>query len=194
AQDWLSLHKRLASDGLYITMQEGELVVKDGWDRAREGVALSSFGPSWTAEKLGRKLGEYQPVPTDIFSQVGTPGRYDPEAINVDIRPEKVAETESLKQYACRHFAERLPEMARNGELESCLDVHRTLAKAGLWMGIQHGHLVLHDGFDKQQTPVRADSVWPLMTLDYMQDLDGGWQPVPKDIFTQVIPGERFRG
>ncbi|MCM5203885.1 relaxase NikB, partial [Escherichia coli] len=45
-----------------------------------------------------------------------------------------------------------------------------------------------------QQTPVRADSVWPLMTLDYMQDLDGGWQPVPKDIFTQVIPGERFRG
>lgn len=35
-------------------------------------------------------------------------------------------------------------------------------------MGIQHGHLVLHDGFDKQQTPVRADSVWPLMTLDYM--------------------------
>ncbi|MBC1043203.1 relaxase/mobilization nuclease domain-containing protein, partial [Escherichia coli] len=71
AQDWLSLHKRLASDGLYITMQEGELVVKDGWDRAREGVALSSFGPSWTAEKLGRKLGEYQPVPTDIFSQVG---------------------------------------------------------------------------------------------------------------------------
>lgn len=105
-----------------------------------------------------------------------------------------MAETESLKQYACRHFAERLPEMARNGELESCLDVHRTLAKAGLWMGIQHGHLVLHDGFDKQQTPVRADSVWPLMTLDYMQDLDGGWQPVPKDIFTQVIPGERFRG
>ncbi|EKH63681.1 relaxase/mobilization nuclease domain protein, partial [Escherichia coli FRIK2001] len=56
AQDWLSLHKRLASDGLYITMQEGELVVKDGWDRAREGVALSSFGPLWTAEKLGRKL------------------------------------------------------------------------------------------------------------------------------------------
>ena len=70
-------------------MQEGELVVKDGWDKAREGIALSSFGPSWTAEKLGRKLGEYQPVPTDIFSQVGTPGRYDPEAINVDIRPEK---------------------------------------------------------------------------------------------------------
>lgn len=40
AQDWLSLHKRLASDGLYITMQEGELVVKDGWDKAREGIAL----------------------------------------------------------------------------------------------------------------------------------------------------------
>ncbi|EOK4693326.1 hypothetical protein ACJQTO_004714, partial [Shigella flexneri] len=85
---------------------------------------------------LGRKLGEYQPVPTDIFSQVEAPGRYDPEAINVDIRPEKVAETESLKQYASRHFAERLPAMARNGELKSCLAVHRTLAEAGLWMGI----------------------------------------------------------
>ncbi|GHL78667.1 hypothetical protein ECZU34_64150 [Escherichia coli] len=83
-----------------------------------------------------------------------------------------MAETESLKQYACRHFAERLPAMARNGELKSCLAVHRTLAEAGLWMGIQHGHLVLHDGFDKQQTPVRADSVWPLMTLDYM---GSGW-------------------
>ena len=55
-------------------------------------------------------------------------------------------------------------------------------------MGIQHGHLVLHDGFDKQQTPVRADSVWPLMTLDYMQDLDGGWQPVPKDILLRSFP------
>ncbi|MCW3403242.1 hypothetical protein N5T42_29285 [Escherichia coli] len=37
-----------------------------------------------------------------------------------------MAETESLKQYACRHFAERLPEMARNGELESCLDVQNS--------------------------------------------------------------------
>lgn len=57
AQDWLSLHKRLASDGLYITMQEGELVVKDGWDKAREGIALSSFGPSWTAENWGGNWG-----------------------------------------------------------------------------------------------------------------------------------------
>lgn len=138
AQDWLSLHKRLASDGLYITMQEGELVVKDGWDRAREGVALSSFGPLWTAEKLGRKLGEYQPVPTDIFSQVGTPGRYDPEAINVDIRPEKVAETESLKQYACRHFAERLPEMASWKVAWMCTELWQRLdygwgSSTGIW-------------------------------------------------------------
>ncbi|KAA1379495.1 relaxase NikB, partial [Escherichia coli] len=100
-------------------------------------------------------------------------------AINVDIRPEKVAETESLKQYACRHFAERLPKMARNGELKSCLAVHRTLAEAGLWMGIQHGHLVLHDGFEPQQTPVRADSIWPLLTLENIRKLNGGWQSVP---------------
>ncbi|MCW7187862.1 relaxase/mobilization nuclease domain-containing protein [Escherichia coli] len=70
AQDWLSLHKRLASDGLYITMQEGELVVKDGWDRAREGVALSSFGPLWTAEKLGAETGGISAC-TDRYFQSG---------------------------------------------------------------------------------------------------------------------------
>ncbi|MEG3500330.1 hypothetical protein VS883_28505, partial [Escherichia coli] len=32
------------------------------------------------------------------------------------------------------------------------------------------------------------------VTLDYMQDLDGGWQPVPKDIFTQVIPRRTIPG
>ncbi len=48
--------------------RKGELVVKDGWDRAREGVALSSFGPSWTAEKLGRKLGGNISLYRQIFS------------------------------------------------------------------------------------------------------------------------------
>lgn len=53
-------------------------------------------------------------------------------------------------------------------------------------MGIQHGHLVLHDGFDKQQTPVRADSVWPLLTLENIRKLNGGWQSVPKDILLRL--------
>ncbi|MEK9345865.1 hypothetical protein V9798_24565, partial [Escherichia coli] len=44
------------------------------------------------------------------------------------------------------------------------------------------------------QTPVRADSVWSLLTLDNVNQLDGGWQPVPTDIFRQVTPTERFRG
>lgn len=139
-------------------------------------------------------MGEYTPVPKDIFSQVGVPGRYKPEVIAADTRPEKMAETVNLMQYACRHLGDLLPEMAREGKLESCLDIHRTLAEAGLWMRIQHGHLVICDGYDHNQTPVRADSVWPLLTPENVNQLDGGWQPVPDDIFRQVTPAERFSG
>ncbi|WP_255199870.1 hypothetical protein, partial [Salmonella enterica] len=39
------------------------------------------------------------------------------------------------------------------------------------------------DGYDHNQTPVRADSVWSLLTLDNVNQLDGGWLPVPTDIF-----------
>ncbi|HBJ6432840.1 NikB [Salmonella enterica subsp. enterica serovar Veneziana] len=192
--DWLSLHRRLAEDGLYLTLQNGSFMVMDGWDRNREGVQLDSFGPSWNGDKLRKKMGEYTPVPKDIFSQVGAPGRYKPEVITADTRPEKMAETVNLMQYACRHLGDRLPEMAREGKLESCLDIHRTLAEAGLWMRIQHGHLVICDGYDHNQTPVRADSVWPLLTPENVNQLDGGWQPVPDDIFRQVTPAERFSG
>ncbi|EBA9056342.1 IncI1-type relaxase NikB [Salmonella enterica] len=192
--DWLSLHRRLAEDGLYLTLQNGSFMVMDGWDRNREGVQLDSFGPSWNGDKLRKKMGEYTPVPKDIFSQVGAPGRYKPEVIAADTRPEKMAETVNLMQYACRHLGERLPEMAREGKLESCLDIHRTLAEAGLWMRIQHGHLVICDGYDHNQTPVRADSVCPLLTPENVNQLDGGWQPVPDDIFRQVTPAERFSG
>ncbi|ELI6477701.1 IncI1-type relaxase NikB, partial [Shigella sonnei] len=192
--DWLSLHRRLAEDGLYLSQMDGKFLVMDGWDRNREGVQLDSFGPSWCAEKLMKKMGDYTPVPKDIFSQVEAPGRYNPDFIAADVRPEKIAETESLQQYACRHLGERLPEMAREGRLENCQAIHRTLAEAGLWMRVQHGHLVICDGYDHNQTPVRADSVWSLLTLDNVNQLDGGWQPVPTDIFRQVTPTERFRG
>ncbi|HAD5970108.1 TPA_asm: relaxase NikB [Salmonella enterica subsp. enterica serovar Typhimurium] len=192
--DWLSLHRRLAEDGLYLTLQNGSFMVMDGWDRNREGVQLDSFGPSWNGDKIRKKMGEYTPVPKDIFSQVGVPGRYKPEVIAADTRPEKMAETVNLMQYACRHLGDLLPEMAREGKLESCLDIHRTLAEAGLLMRIQHGHLVICDGYDHNQTPVRADSVWPLLTPENVNQLDGGWQPVPDDIFRQVTPAERFSG
>lgn len=53
--DWLSLHRRLAEDGLYLSQMDGKFLVMDGWDRNREGVQLDSFGPSWCAEKLMKK-------------------------------------------------------------------------------------------------------------------------------------------
>lgn len=65
AQDWLSLHKRSASDGLYITMQEGELVVKDGWDKARKALhsvrldrhgQLKNWGGNWGNISLYRQI------------------------------------------------------------------------------------------------------------------------------------------
>ncbi|MBZ4129175.1 relaxase/mobilization nuclease domain-containing protein, partial [Escherichia fergusonii] len=87
--DWLSLHRRLAEDGLYLSQMDGKFLVMDGWDRNREGVQLDSFGPSWCAEKLMKKMGDYTPVPKDIFSQVEAPGRYNPDFIAADVRPEK---------------------------------------------------------------------------------------------------------
>lgn len=89
--------------------------------------------------KTHEKMGDYTPVPKDIFSR-GSTRRYNPHFIAADVRPEKIAETESLQQYACRHLGERLPEMAREGRLENCQAIHRTLADAGLWMRVQHGH------------------------------------------------------
>ncbi|EAB8478025.1 relaxase/mobilization nuclease domain-containing protein [Salmonella enterica] len=192
--DWLSLHRRLAEDGLYLMVHDGELMVMDGWERSRAGIVLSAFGPSWSGQKLAQKFGDYQPVPQDIFSQVGTPGRYDPDAEVVAERPVRVSETESLHQYACRHFSQRLPELARAGHLRSSLAVHHVLAEAGLWLTKQHGHLVICDGYDHNQTPVRADSVWSLLTLSNLERLKGGWQPVPADIFRHVTPSERFTG
>ena len=112
-----------------------------------EGRCSQLFGPSWTAEKLGRKLGNIR-----LYRQMCTGGdisRYEPGSHKRGYPAEKAAETESLKQYACRHFAEPYRKW-RNGESWKVTGCARTLAKAGLWMGIQHGHLVLHDGFDKQ--------------------------------------------
>ncbi len=94
--DWLSLHRRLAEDGLYLSQMDGKFLVMDGWDRNREGVQLDSFGPSWCAEKLMKKMGDYTPVPKDIFSQVEAPGRYNPDFIAADVRRKK-----SLKQKVC---------------------------------------------------------------------------------------------
>lgn len=74
---------------------DGKFLVMDGWDRNREGVQLDSFGPSPVCRKTHEKMGDYTPVPKDIFSR-GSTRRYNPDFIAADVRPEK-----SLKQKVC---------------------------------------------------------------------------------------------
>lgn len=84
-------------------------------------------------------MGDYTPVPK-TFSAVEAPDAIIRTSLQLMFARKKIAETESLQQYACRHLGERLPEMAREGRLENCTAIHRTLAEAGLWMRVQHGH------------------------------------------------------
>lgn len=95
--DWLSLHRRLAEDGLYLFQMDGKFLVMDGWDRNREGVQLDSFGPPWCAEKTHEKMGDYTPVPKDIFSQVGSTDCYNPDFIAADVRPEKIGRNRKVR-------------------------------------------------------------------------------------------------
>ncbi len=39
--DWLSLHRRLAEDGLYLSQMDGKFLVMDGWDRNRKVYSLT---------------------------------------------------------------------------------------------------------------------------------------------------------
>ena len=179
--DWLSLHRRLAEDGLYLSQMDGKFLVMDGWDRNREGVQLDSFGPSPCAEKLMKKwvtTRQYQ----RHFQPVEAPGRYNPDFIAADVRPEK-----SLKQKVCSSMPVVILENV-------CRKWHGKdgWKTAGLftahWLKRDYGCVFsmvtgICDGYDHNQTPVRADSVWSLLTLDNVNQLDGGWQPVPTDIF-----------
>ncbi len=93
--DWLSLHRRLAEDGLYLSQMDGKFLVMDGWDRNREGVQLDSFGPSRCAEKLMKKwvtTRQYQKT----FSAVEAP-----DAIIRTSLPLMFARKKSLKQKVC---------------------------------------------------------------------------------------------
>ena len=98
--DWSSLHQRFAKEGLFLSADNGELKVKDGWDSERPGVTLSAFGHAFDTEKLIRKLGEFTPPAQDIFSQVRAVGRYEPEKITVPSRPERMTEKDTLTDYA----------------------------------------------------------------------------------------------
>lgn len=192
--DWAALHQRFAKEGLFLSDENGVLKVKDAWDRERSGVILTAFGHSWNTDKLIRRLGAFTPPTQDIFHQVAHVGRYDPKKISTPVRPEKMSEVLSLADYATAKLRTSLLALDQDPTQRNIHTVHRLLADSGLYLREQHGRLVICDGYDKTRTPVRAERVWPALTKTVMASYEGGWQPVPHDIFLQVTPSERFTG
>lgn len=192
--DWSSLHQRFAKEGLFLSADNGELKVKDGWDSERPGVTLSAFGHAFDTEKLIRKLGEFTPPAQDIFSQVQAVGRYEPEKITVPSRPERMTEKDTLTDYATARLRAPLIALDQDPSQRTIQSVHTLLAKSGLYLKEQHDRLVICDGYDPTRTPVRAERVWPALTKAVLDSYKGGWKPVPKDIFQQVPPAEQFTG
>ncbi len=76
--DWLSLHRRLAEDGLYLSQMDGKFLVMDGCIATGKVYSLTVW-PFLVCKKLMKKMGDYTPVPKDIFSQVEAPGRHNPQ-------------------------------------------------------------------------------------------------------------------
>ncbi|MDF3681108.1 relaxase NikB, partial [Enterobacter hormaechei] len=177
---------RFAKEGLFLSADNGELKVKDGWDSERPGVTLSAFGHAFDTEKLIRKLGEFTPPAQDIFSQVQAVGRYEPEKITVPTRPVPMTEKDTLTDYATARLRAPLIALDQDPSQRTIQSVHTLLAKSGLYLKEQHDRLVICDGYDPTRTPVRAERVWPALTKAVLDSYKGGWKPVPKDIFQQV--------
>lgn len=192
--DWPSLHQRFAKEGLVLVQEKGDLMVKDAWERERPGVTLTAYGPAWRSDKLIKKLGDFTPPAQDIFHQMTNVGRYDPAKVTVPSRPEKMMETQSLSDYAIAKLRAPLMAQDQDPEKRNIQSVHTLLAQSGLYLQEQHGKLVICDGYDRTRTPVRAERVWPALTKSVMESYEGGWKPVPQDIFQQVPPTERYAG
>lgn len=192
--DWYSLHHRFAKEGLFLSADNGELKVKDGWNSERPGVTLSTFGHAFDTDKLIRKMGEFIPPAQDIFAQVPAVGRYEPDKVIVPSRPERMTERESLSDYAIARLRAPLIALDQDPSQRTIQSVHTLMAQSGLYLKEQHDRLVICDGYDPTRTPVRAERVWPALTKAILDSYKGGWQPVPKDIFRQVTPTEQFIG
>lgn len=191
---WGELHLRFAKEGLFLVQEGAEFKVKDAWERERPGVTLTAYGRSWGTEKLTRKLGEFIPPAQDIFHQVSHVGRFEPKKISEPARPERMSEVQNLAEYATSKVREPLMKLDRDSAQRNINSVHEVLAKSGLYLKEQHDGLVICDAYDHTRTPVRAERVWPALTKAVMQSYEGGWQPVPHDIFRRITPSEKFSG
>lgn len=194
ADSWNDMHQKLAKAGLFLQLDNDVLKVKDGWSPERPGVTLSSFGHSWSNAKLNARYGTFTPPAQDIFKHVDDVGRYDPEQVSEPTRPTKMAEGNSLRDYIREKVLGDLLRLDEDRDQRNVQRIHEVFARAGLYLQEQHGRLVVCDAYNKECTPVRAETVWPALTKPILDDWNGGWKPVPHDIFSQVQPASQFTG
>ncbi|QXD01190.1 relaxase/mobilization nuclease domain-containing protein [Klebsiella sp. PL-2018] len=192
--DWTSLHQRFAREGLYLAMTEGRLEVKDGWVQTRAGVDLSGFGPSWSLDRLTQRLGAWTPPAQDIFQKTPDVGRYDLTRVPPITRPEVMQVNQTLAEYATEHLRSSLAWIDAEPSRRRIGMIHGLLAQSGLFLKEQNDGLVICDGFSPGRTPVRAEYVWPVLTKPLLSTYEGGWRPVPSDIFQQIKPARQYTG
>ncbi|MCV5111550.1 relaxase NikB, partial [Escherichia coli] len=77
---------------------------------------------------------------------------------------ELFSDKESLWGYSISHCSPQIEEMITQGEFtwQRC---HELFAQQGLMLQKQHHGLVVVDAFNHEQTPVKASSIHPDLTL-----------------------------
>ncbi|MFA9342073.1 hypothetical protein V3G67_27385, partial [Escherichia coli] len=140
---------------------------------------------------LTSSVGAWQDAPDDIRQRLQKlPGYksvfFEPKT---DYAPRplfRMREKYSLADYAREHIHDAFEKLTWNKSMHSINDVHALFARNGLYLQAMNNELVVCDAYDRKRTPVRAESVHPELRTMFISRFEGGWKPVPQDIFTQV--------
>ncbi|EET9802023.1 relaxase/mobilization nuclease domain-containing protein, partial [Escherichia coli] len=199
SHSWYALHLLMGSRGLKLNrMGNGEVAVCDIRNPERFSVPLSDFGHEWSMSTLTSSVGAWQDAPADILQRLQKLPGYKPVFFEpkTDYAPRplyRMREKYSLADYACEHIHDAFEKMTWRPEHHTADDLHALFARNGLYLQVQNNELVVCDAYDRKRTPVRAESVHPKLQVPLLADLDGGWKPVPQDIFTQVPPERAYK-
>ncbi|EMC0465385.1 relaxase NikB, partial [Shigella sonnei] len=107
------------------------------------------------------------------------------------IKRELFSDKESLWGYSISHCSPQIEEMITQGEFtwQRC---HELFAQQGLMLQKQHHGLVVVDAFNHEQTPVKASSIHPDLTLGRAEPQAGPFVSAPADLFDRVQPENRY--
>lgn len=199
SHSWYALHLLMGSRGLKLNrMSNGEVAVCDIRNPERFSVPLSDFGHEWSMPTLTSSVGAWQDAPADILQRLQKLPGYKPVFFEpkTDYAPRplyRMREKYSLADYAREHIHDAFEKMTWRPEHHTADDLHALFARNGLYLQVQNNDLVVCDAYDRKRTPVRAESVHPKLQVPLLADLDGGWKPVPQNIFTQVPPERAYK-